>query len=117
MYFAVLGKMLTKAVAALLDWHRALVVRLSVLYELPCRETRDYTSLFPSGVDMSSSVAWAPEQGSVRGHPYVRSLILLSSIVGFLLGVWNLVWPYHKSKQFAELTWLLSPAISWDFTP
>lgn len=103
MYFTVLGNILIKAMAVCLDWHTALAVMpflccMSYLVE----RTRDYTSLFSSGVDVSSSVAWAPE---FFVHPCVRCLIVLSNIVGLLLGVWNLVWSWHKRKQLvAELT-------------
>lgn len=100
MYFAVLGNILIKAMAICLDWHTALAVMpflccMSYLVE----RTRDYTSLF-SGVDVSSSVAWAPV---FFVHPYVRRLILFNT-VDLLLGVWNLLWSWHKNKQLVKLT-------------
>lgn len=50
---------------------------------------RDYASLCSSGTDMSSPAAWAPK---FLVHPYACCLIILSNIIGLLLGVWNLVW-------------------------
>lgn len=96
MYFAVLGNILIKAMALCLDWHVALAVMpFLCCMSYPAERTRVYTSLF-SGVDVSSCVVWASE---FFVHPYIRCLILLSNIVGFLFGVWKLVWSWHKSKQ------------------
>lgn len=77
--FSVLGNILLKAMAVCLAWHTALTLMpflccMSYLVE----RTRDYTSLFFSGV-VSSSVAWAPESFV---HSYVRCLILLCNVVG-----------------------------------
>lgn len=95
---------------------------------------RDYTSLCSSRMDASRSAAWAPK---FLVHPYVSCLIILSNIIGLLLGVWNLAWSWHKSKQlvgevtemcpkvvnqwwqglWADLGRCLSPQIACDFTP
>lgn len=109
-YFAVLGNILIKAIAICQGWHTA----LSVMPFLCCmsylaERTRGYTSLFSSGVDVSSSDAWAPEFFVLA---FVRFLILLSNIVGLLLGVWNLVWSWHKGKQLVvELTEKCGPRL------
>lgn len=68
---------------------------------------RDYTSLCSSGMDASSFSAWVPK---FPVHHHAHCLVMLSSTVGLLLGLQNLAWSWHKSKQFVgEVTKKCAP--------
>lgn len=63
---------------------------------------RDYASLCSPGMDLSSFFVWAPKL-PVRDH--ACCLNMFSSIVGLLVGLQNLTWSWHKSKQSIKHCW------------